>query len=340
MRPSVLADPPAHPYVDRLHGRVAHLVHRDADLLTRHDPDWITAHAREWDIAHLHLGLSDATPERVASAVAAHRRRGVPVVVTVHDLRLPDASGGWTDVVELLREIDRAVAAVVTLTPRCAASLQVALDRPIRVIPHGPALPRPTRERLRAQRRLHRGGGPMVLVAGGLDRQVGWVEAVEAASRTLSGAGLLVAVDPAHAATAELAVAGYPNATVTTTTGVADESLHRAVATAPALVVPLRWGGHSGLVELAADVGTPVVATDVGFVADQVPTAHLAPCPDGQIDVDGLARAMDEVLTHPPVVESDRDRDDQAFVRGHERLYRRLLLGRTPVRSLSGAAVG
>jgi hypothetical protein len=215
-RPWVLADPPQHPYVDRLDGTAARLVHREVSPLMRWDPAWIAARARDWDVAHLHLGLTRAPGESIVAAVEAHRERGVPVVVTVHDLGSPDGAYRITD---LLGAIDRSVAAVVTLTDACADVLQAALNRPVRVIPHGPVLPRPARERLRATRRLQQGVTPPFLVfagdlAGDHAGRVGWGEAVEAAARTLAPRRVRVAVLPADAAPVARTVGSHPVAEV------------------------------------------------------------------------------------------------------------------------------
>ena len=335
IRPRVLTDPVAHPYIDRLDGPVAQLVHRDVAGLRRHDPDWIDGHSRDWDVVHLHLGLTDTPAEQLITGIEAHRRHGTPVAVTVHD---PCSAVAGVSVIELLRDLDRSISAVITLTARCAAVLQQDLDRPVRVIPHGPVLPRPARERLRAHRRLHGGGGPMLLVAGGLPPELAWRDAIEATSRTLTGRRLHIMVDGAHADEVTAAAAGYPQVTVATMQGRTDEAMHRAMAIARSVVLPLRRAGHSWLVELAADIGTPVVATDVGFLADQHPML-TARCDDGRIDVDDMAAAMDaEVSTM--VGESDRGADALALQGGYERLYRRLALGRALSRPLTGAGVG
>jgi beta-1,4-mannosyltransferase len=326
LRPHVLVLPPRHPYVDRLDGRAATLVHRDAAPDERTDPTWITRHARDWDVAHLHLGLVDVDPDRVVAAVTGNRDRGVPVAVTVHDVQSPD---GRTSVLDVLQQVDADLAAVVTLTEACAVRLRAALDRPVRVIPHGPVLPRSERTRLRAHRRMVGGRRPLLVLADTLPTRLGWLEAVEAATRTLHPHRVRLLAHPDHVEAVRRATAAYPAVEVDATTSPA--ALHRAVADARALVLPWRWGGHSWEAELAADVGTPVIATDVGFVGAQHPVRSVR-CPDGHIDVDDLAAAYDEDL-HDGVAEVDRARDALAFRQGHERLYRRLVLGRTLSRS-------
>jgi glycosyltransferase involved in cell wall biosynthesis len=326
LRPHALVLPPRHPYVDRLDGRAATLVHRDATTEERTDPAWIARHARDWDVAHLHLGLVDLDPARVIAAVAGNRDRGVPVAVTVHDVQSPD---GRTSLLDVLQQVHRDLAAVITLTEACAVRLRAALDRPVRVIPHGPVLPRSERARLRAHRRMVGGRRPLLVLADDLPSRLGWLEAVEAATRTLHPHRVRLLVHPDHVEVVRRATAAYPAVEVDPTTSPA--AVHRAVADARALVLPWRWGGHSWEAELAADVGTPVIATDVGFVRAQHPVRAVR-CPDGHVDVDDLAAAYDEDLPDG-VPEADRARAAVAFRQGHERLYRRLVLGRTLSRS-------
>jgi glycosyltransferase involved in cell wall biosynthesis len=344
-RPWVLPDPGRHPYLDRLDGTVARLVHRG--VADRHAPEWIQRHRRDWDLVHVHLGLGvpevcgvagpkPTDPGRLAAAVEAHRRGGTPIAVTVHDTGTPEP--GALSPVEVLQRIGRSVSAVVTLTAGCASTLEAQLGRPVRVIPHGPVLARPARQRLRAHRRLHGPRGPLLLVAGDLPRRLGWTEAIEAASRTVTGQRLHILVAADRVEEVAHATRDRPHVTIGTTAGLADESLHRSVADARALVVPWRWGGHSALIELAADIGTPVVATDVGFLGDQH-AVLTARCTDGRIDVDDLAAAMDADVS-TVVGDADREAAAEAFEAGHERLYRRLLLGRAVASPRARMAVG
>lgn len=52
-------------------------------------PDWISAHADEVDVIHVHFGIESFGSDELSAALAAARRRGCPVVFTVHDLDNP-----------------------------------------------------------------------------------------------------------------------------------------------------------------------------------------------------------------------------------------------------------
>jgi len=51
------------------------------------DAAWVEAH--DFDVFHLHFGFDARTPADLEELVAALRRRGKPLVFTVHDLRNP-----------------------------------------------------------------------------------------------------------------------------------------------------------------------------------------------------------------------------------------------------------
>jgi glycosyltransferase involved in cell wall biosynthesis len=355
--PRVLSVPGRHPYVDRLHGPVARLVgdggpDGDARAL---DPAWIRVHALEWDVAHLHLGLGvdpldlwgapapAGSPERtdgptrtfpadgdaaLVAAVQAQRAAGVPVVVTVHGVdRGDDPLGRRTT--DLLRHLGPAVAAVLTLTRGCADHLEAAIGRPVRVVPHGPLLDAATRTRLRAhRRRLVTDEQPVLLHAGSLPDDLPWQDVLDAARRAPDGHRIRVLVRADLAPAVARAAVDVPTVSVEGHRWMGRDVLARAIASAGALLLPDLRGCHSAVLELAADVGTPVAAADVGWRCQQQPAIPL-PVVAGRLDVDALGAVLDGPLpTRDPVREVERERDDHAFRTHHQRLYHRLLVGR------------
>ena len=359
--PRVLANAPDHPYVDRLHGRVARLVGREeavpGGVPRPFDPSWVDTNALTWDIAHLHLGLDEQDPldlgvqpntvdpaspvetaadvdaSRIVDVVAAHRRNGVPVVVTVHAIASVDDPTGVA-VLELLQSISRDVAAVLTVTQGCADLLQERLGRPVRAIPHGPVVDAATRARFRAhRRRLDLTEQPLLLHAGSMPVELLWDDVLAAVARTTGDRALRVLVHAGRAEDAARAAAGMgagmDKVRLAVHPGLSMMALERAVADASGLLLVDRRGCHSSLLELAADVGTPVIAADVGWRCQQQPVLPV-PVQDGHMDVDALARTIDGPLPLRPMVrECERERDEHAFRSHHQRLYHRLLLGRT-----------
>ena len=53
------------------------------------DADWIAAHHDTFDVFHVHFGFDAKTPDELRAVAGALERAGVPLVVTVHDLRNP-----------------------------------------------------------------------------------------------------------------------------------------------------------------------------------------------------------------------------------------------------------
>lgn len=326
---SVLSYPPRHAYVDRLHGRTATLVHRDQPwprLPDLYDLDWLAAHTGDWDVAHLHFTWEQYPPERLAAVLDVHRAARVPIVWTAHDLRNPHTPSAEDDEGHLRLLADRADA-VLTLTPGAAAEIGRRFGREALVVPHGPLLAeRPPRPERSGDAR------PRVLVhAKSLRANLDVDAAVAAAGRAR-----------ARGADLELVVAAHDEATVrrelTSASGGggvrveyhapwSSDELVVAIAGADVLLLPYRWGTHSGMVELAADVGTPVVAADVGYLAEQVPVTTV-PVADDRIDVEALAAALLEVTSTggrpDPVPWRARRQALEGFLADHGRLYREL----------------
>lgn len=53
------------------------------------DADWVSANGDAFDVFHVHFGFDARTPAELRAVTRALREAGVPLVVTVHDLRNP-----------------------------------------------------------------------------------------------------------------------------------------------------------------------------------------------------------------------------------------------------------
>jgi beta-1,4-mannosyltransferase len=173
---------------------------------------------------------------------------------------------------------------------------------------------------------MTRGAGPLRLLvhAKSLRAALDWRAAVDAVER-IAAAGGAVRLDllvHAHAAGRDEVLAAASDVVrVRAHDPLPLDDLCAALVRSDALVLPYRWGTHSGLVELAADLGVTVLAADVGHLAEQVP---LVACRPG---VDGLAAGIRRLLAGdlpavPPIEE--RARALETFRSGHARLYGRL----------------
>lgn len=331
----VLSYPPAHPYVDRLdHPDVADLVHREQPwplLPDFYDPTWLQAHGGNWDVAHFHFTWEQHEPDTFEAVLRQHRDDGTPIVWTAHDLRNPHLADAarHEDYLTLLAE---GADEVVTLTAGAATAIAERYGRHPDVIPHGPLVPPDRARRLReaAQRAT---GGPtdVLLLAKGLRANLDWRAGIEVAS-TLAGQGVPIelTVHLHHDAPAKddiLSYAGSGGVSIEVGDRMGTPELWRRLAVADVLLLPYRWGTHSGLVELATDLGTQPVVSDVGYVLQQVP-AHLVRTDGDAVDRDHLAevlRAIAVLGVHvDPTPLAFRERTLEEFLTYHATLYRRL----------------
>lgn len=341
--PRVLSYPPVHDYVDRLHDVAAVLVHRDQPwprLANLYDPSWVEAHAGDWDVVHFHFTWEQYPPETMADVLTAHRRSGAPVVWTAHDLRnpqLPD-DGSETEYLELLAE---AAAVVVALTPGAAAQVAECFGRIARVVPHGPLVPPDVAAGLR---RAHARSGStlrLFLLAKDLRANLDWRTPLEVVRELTADGGGAVHLDvhlhPDAVDRAEIEAFGeMSSVSVRTGARLTTPQLWKRIAATDVLLLPYRWGTHSGLLELAADVGTQPLVTDVGFLAQQAP-CHVVGTRSGAVDAEELGAVLRRLAAGDgsldPVPTALREGDLAAFHRAHASLYEELVSAR-------GTAVG
>lgn len=323
----VLSYPPAHDYVDRLHDTAARLVERDEawPRLPRFwDPAWVRANARGWDVAHVHFTWEQYDVARVSAVLDAHRSAGRPVVWTAHDLDNPHRRDPRADDA-VLEVLAAAADVVVALTPGSADRVASTFGTSARVVPHGPIVG--SGAMVAARSRPRRPGPTRVLLhAKSLRANLDWEAVVDAAALVASERDdVVVAVDVHDEPDVVAAVRARAGAGVEVVAhprrGLAD--LCARIADADLLVLPYRWGTHSGLAELATDLGTTVVATDVGHVAEQVPSLVVG-VRDGRVDVGDLAATLQAAADgrRPPAVPvAARQRALADLVQGHRTIY-------------------
>ncbi|MBW3619131.1 MAG: hypothetical protein KY461_02710 [Actinobacteria bacterium] len=333
--PRVLSYPPVHDYVDRLHGTAATLVHRDEPwplLPHLYDPDWIRARATDWDVAHFHFTWEQYPPQTFGEVLAAHRAAGTPVVWTAHDLRNPHVPDASSDD-PYLRALAATASQVLTLTPGAAAEVTGRFGVSPQIVPHGPLLAPADAAPLR---RPPVRSGPLraLLLAKSLRANLDWRTPLEtvAGMDTDPPVELDVHLHPdAPDRGAVQAFDGQGRVRVTVGDRLSAPELWRRIADADVLLLPYRWGTHSGLLELATDLGTPVVVTDVGYLSQQAP-CHVVRTRDGDVDPDRLRTVLTELASgqraHDVVPASLRERVLAEFHRAHAALYARLASSR------------
>ena len=285
------------------------------------DAEYLTEHAGDLDVLHLHLrsGSEATVPASVQCWTETVRRLGIPLVVTVHDLR---PRSPHTDDVQ-----DTHVAAllgtaevVLTLTTDAADEIAERYGRTAIVVAH-PSVTVPDPD-VGAERGVV--GLCLEPASPDVPDQLALVRA--ALSGAVSGGGRLrVLVDSADEvgldpAVRELAARGRLELVVHPRGERAAQLQQLHVA-----VLAERCGTHSRTLEICRDVGTGVVAPGCGWFGDQwsevVTYGHDE---HGAADPVSLAVAVGAALTRPMPRPADRLwRGEQraAVQRVHEDVY-------------------
>jgi hypothetical protein len=291
------------------------------------DPEHLGAHAGDLDVLHLHGGYDHLTVPEMDAWTAALRRTGVPLVVTVHDLRAaegPDGTPMRTRRRAHLRALLSTAEVVLALTPGVADEIADRFGRTAIVAAH-PSLAAPTPGIGRETRLvgLHLGLlGPEMADPAGVVRA--------ALSGALSGGGRLrVDVHPevdladrlpelldlADAGELELA-RGWPRDPAGWVRHL--QQLHVAV-------LPHRSGSSSSWVELCRDAGTRVVVPAGGRHEQQWSDVVLyGNDPVTGLDTASLTSAVVAALTRPAPARVDpawRAEQLAAVRRVHAQVY-------------------
>ena len=283
------------------------------------DQEYLTEHSRDLDVLHVHTGFGHLAEAELECWSETVRRLGVPLVVTVHQLRDPEQIVRGRHDAHLAALLSTAEV-VLTLTPGAADEIGerygrtsivvahpslVAVDADLgserglvgmRVAPASAAVPDPAAVVRAARSGAVSGGGRLrVLVAS--DDQSG----IDPDIWQLAGRGEIeLLVHPRGEWVAQL------------------QRLHVAV-------LPEQFGTHSRDLEICRDVGTRVVAPTCGWFADQWSEVVSYGNDDVRgLDAVSLTGAVAVALTRPMPRPADRAwRAEQraAVARVHEQVY-------------------
>lgn len=337
--------PGRHPYVDRCLVGAAGVVHCDDPAGSTSyadpwhpspvlEPQWIRAHAAEMDVLHVHFGFEHRAPQQLSQWAQELKLIGLPLVVTVHDLDNPHLTDQRLHHESLGVLID-AAAALVTLTPGAAGEIGRRYAKTPRVVPH------PHQFALkyvgaRSRPRAVRGGRigvnlrslrPNVDAESALRllRQLpaDWTAVVRVSAAVANGIG-----DRAGGRIAEQLRDGVAAGCweVHSVPGWSSEhDLWEFVAGLDALLLPYRWGTHSGWVESCWDVGTEAVAPAVGHYAGQHPITEVAPDATGEILHRALASITPATKEELASRVGERQSEQLEIAATHALLYREVL---------------
>ena len=265
---------------------------------------------RKADVVHLQWLAAPELDDRLL-------RVGAPLVFTAHDI-LPRRTAAKRD---LWRRLFGRFSGIVVHSERAREQLSELVDPGhLHVIPH-PVFPsNPER----------RDDGRTLLSLGIIRAYKGLGDAIEATNR-IDGARLLIAGDPLESIDGYRAAAG--DRAEWRLGFLSEDEIDRALGESTVALFPYRPEiDQSGALLRALGAGVPVVAYDVGGIAEPVrrfEAGRVVP-PD---DVDALTGAVRELLDDPEALENarrgaDRARREltwEAAAQAHLELYRGLL---------------
>lgn len=296
-------------------------------------PSWVRDNVDAFSVMHVHFGFEQYPVQDLRALVAELAAAGRPLVWTAHDLTNPHLVD-QTVHEQQLGVLAEHAAVVLTLTRGAAQEIRRRWGREATVVPHPHLAPTDVLARPRPSPT----GAPVVGLQLGLlrpstDRRV--VLALLDAMQALPTATLRVHLRE------EVLAAGFPRpdrelvrelhratlgGRVDLRVGgrVSEPALWDELSSLSALVLPYRWGTHSGWVESCYDVGTPVVAPSGGRWAEQQPVHTFTTGADGA-DRASLVQALRRAVASGPrraSVLTQRLADRAAGVREHDRVHR------------------
>jgi len=314
----VVHQPADHPYVRHLGSYGEHYGNQPLQRPPQRPPavwDVPALRAHGTAIVHLHFGFEHLSPDQVGRWVADLDDAGIALVFTVHDLDNPHLID-QRDFHRSLHALVGAAAEVMTLTPAAAAVIEHRHRRRATVVPHPHVVPMDRLQPVAGAASRSRSGVYVHAATVRPNLDVGLLGALaDAAERH---GGLYVHVRDTAPAVERVRIERLRErgAAVEVASRLTDDELWMRIASARLVVLPYRWGTHSGLLEAARDLGTPTLAPGFGGYQDQ--GAH-------HLDPTGLAQCMQEARDRPPRVtaaDRRRQRDDAAEL--HRLVYDRL----------------
>ena len=301
------------------------------------DAGWIAANHETFDVFHVHFGFDAKSPRELQAIGSALRAAGVPLVVTVHDLRNPHHPDADLHDAQLGVLLEHA-ATVITLTPGAAVAIAARWGRIAEVLPHPHVVDWDTMSRPRPVHADYVVGLHAKSVRANMD--VTAVAPVLAATVSgLPGARLRIDIhhevfDPgAHAYTPAAGkalralAAAHDRVELHEHDYFSDDELWDYLQAIDVSVLPYRFGTHSGWLEACFDLGTAVVAPSCGFYAEQRPCLTYRHDETG-LDAASLARAVQSAYAQTPGPRADpsaRHEERQVLAAAHRSHYSRLL---------------
>lgn len=347
----VASVPSGHPYVRNL-GASGGKVDRLPDPLGPDgrwwpprmlEPGWVAEHETDFDLMHVHFGFDGLAPETITAVCDSLDHAGKPLVYTAHDLENPHHGEQSLHLAQMAVLMERS-AAVATLTPGARDVISRLFGREATVIPHPHIFPL---DELPDERRREP-GAPLVVALHYKSLRENMIgppilEATVAGAESFGPERVAVRVDvhrdvwdrPGPGTPAEL----VRRLAVLSRSGRIDLRVHdyfdeeefrRYIGEIDASVLPYAFGSHSGWLEACRDLGTAVIAPDLGFYSGQGTVFEYRVrdhVPDPESVRKAIGRAMRSIESGElePVGRRSRRAQRERIGRAHLELYRGVL---------------
>lgn len=299
------------------------------------DAGWVLEHAGEFDVVHVHFGTESKTVEELVDWLAALRRTRVPLVLTVHDIAHPHLRD-QTSYHDQLDVLVPAADALLTLTEGAADVVEERWGRRPEVVRHPHVVPLPLVGAPRPRHEGFRVGLHLKSLRTNLD-PVPVIDPLREAVRRVDGARLHVHAHPElldedfgrydpRVAVALRTLEEDPVAEVHVQPRMSDPQLWDYLRCIDVSVLTYAWATHSGWVEACRDVGTWVLAPDVGHLLEQGGVLAWGR-PDEPPTVDRLHDLLEVARDRRPQAISSQDRFDQRrlLAARHAEVYRAVI---------------
>lgn len=270
------------------------------------DPDWIAAH--DFDLMHVHFGFDAQTPEQLHEIFDALDAHGRPLIYTAHDLWNPHQEDPALHEAQLQVLFARA-RAVITLSDQAAEEIFTRWGVSAEVIPHPHVVDLELIRRYAESPRRRTEEFRLGVHLKSLRANMVGIEVLEAAlaalreipravlqvdlhhdvfdsSGTRHDARLVRWLKRQDPELLDLRVHDF----------FTDAELFDYLSSLHASLLPYRFGTHSGWMEAAHDLGTTVIAPDVGCYRSQG-ADFLYRWQDGRLDAASLTRAVQAAST-------------------------------------------
>ncbi len=324
----VAALPAADPYVEAVLPPDVVRVGPDTVPSPWWDAEHLAASAADIDVLHVHSGYLHVEPAALECWAETVRRLGVPLVVTVHQLRGPrerDRARSDAQLAALLSTAEL----VLTLTPGAAEEIATRFGRTPIVVAH-PSIAVPVPD-LGAERGLV--GVRLGPASPAAPDPLQVVRAALSGARS-GGGRLRVLVEEdgdrsLHPAVRRLADDGEVEVVV-----VHDGDRTAQLQQLHVAVLPERCGTHSADLEICRDVGTRVVAPACGWFTDQWSDVVTYAHDERGLDAVSLTAAVSAALARPMPRPADRAwREEQraAVQQVHAEVYAHVAADRSAV---------